>query len=432
MIRAAALLCVLLIAAFLAFSLQIEPPAPYQADTPTSEELMDLRRQARIWLGQLKQKKTTTLSIAASHLATLEKTWNTSGRPGVLHFEPLTAASQSLDGSLYWPLCLFDRCAWARLRIQLPATQGTISPELRLGKIPVPRLLWQNASHVIAKRAGLAAPSQQLDQIGPISLAQQQWHVTVANPRGLKNYLKDFVKDVAGPSTTRTPNPKTLEYLAKLTDLGTKPKPKNLALEDIVANVFANNARSDTPREDALAAFEAIVITLSHPRISAVVFEAGLQPRWHSTVDDAGKRLLVPPLWSRSQLNGRGDLSVHFASSGALEFMVNADETAYAGYLKELSDSAKGGSGFDTSDLRANAIGQALVAALRSADDADLSAMTQCLADRDRLKGVFDAAFAMQGLEALLDKTQPADILRDNLSTVRQSYTELFKSCGTS
>ena len=77
---------------------------------------------------------------------------------------------------------------------------------------------------------------------------------------------------------------------------------------------------------------------------------------WLRRIESDEERSVRLPLVRKTALSGRHDWALHFFVSAMLAARFGEEAATVAGYLKELRD-ANGGTGFDSTDLRANAEG---------------------------------------------------------------------------
>ncbi len=89
----------------------------------------------------------------------------------------------------------------------------------------------------------------------------------------------------------------------------------------------------------------------------ALVYFAGDYPIQRLITSAYAPRIAEPPANNKLLIRGRRDLTLHFLYSAALEMLASDEISFNIGELKEISDTARGGSGFSFVDLMADRAG---------------------------------------------------------------------------
>lgn len=123
-----------------------------------------------------------------------------------------------------------------------------------------------------------------------------------------------------------------------------------------------------------------------------------LGPRWKGLETSEQRKRRLKAL-GRPTIHGREDLGQHFAVSAALTVLQGEKRAEAAGILKEVLDSAPGGTGFSFADLAADLSGIALAQLLTTRPDHLLSltksfaAADYCLSPRGLEEGLSQDEF---------------------------------------
>ncbi len=153
-------------------------------------------------------------------------------------------------------------------------------------------------------------------------------------------------------SKPNTLNPKVIFYYQYLTKISTYIASINnthLSLHSISAPLFKEAAKKSLISQDAQTENEAAIIALA--------LFTGDYNLYAVIKNTLGLTLQKTTHNIRFTLNNRRDLALHFIYSAMIKVLANSNISNAIGEIKEISDSAKGGSGFSFPDLLADRAG---------------------------------------------------------------------------
>lgn len=427
------LLC--LTAALAIAALDFRGPSSASLAPPEAAALAKLRVSAKSWLSALSDpRKPADLTLLDSDVLTGVRIWNASGRGIKLH---LQEDSHVPSGKAYWHLCARSNCPWLSAQLTLSDENGSISPQVSIRGIPIPTVLWRLALKQISSIQSAVDPGFALAQDIKTPIREKAgWRFRVAEPDALKTQVSAVIAAITKGDKTDNLDIEIAHYVALLKGLGAQPAPQDFEFKELLQAVFAEAKRRSnlkTAERENQAAAAALTLTLAPPRLARIAFGKDRQPGWTLLPGNTASRGLAPPLWSRTALNSRKDWSLHFAGSAALEEVSTTKDTAFTGLLKEISDAAPKGSGFDTGDLVANAQGQTLIRLTqRLSGDAALT-LQSCLIERpETLLGGPDTIprVIMSTLDDVVGKAATDQIaLEPRLASLRQYLRNRVEMC---
>lgn len=418
----AAAFCTLAAAIAIALGLS---KGPYVAATPAfsgPEALNDVRRSARSNLSLIKKAAQPRLVIKRTTIETVTHIWNQ--RPRRLKLR----AVQSLDAITFDAILSFRLLGedWTHTSsITAAPGAGPLKPRLKLGALPIPTPIWTAAVHYF-QPFGIAAEDidAQLMNITALMASNTAWHIRLRDGAQALNLLKSIAAQSAPNGPFDRPKEAAMApYWDRLQsyNTGDKARVKSYDVSIIFADVFSLVEDRSAPRniwQESLAGLLALSAALSPPQIVTLWAPKLKNQGWQvvlSKGETPGKpaKTLIAPIWARSKLANRQDLSFHLAVSIALDMIAGADDMQYAGLLKEISDDAEGGSGFDPNDILANSLGQALTSEITNAGETDAAKIANCLAQR--IHDVFPSAAELEYPDGPIWSQTPAGSLKNTL-----------------
>lgn len=355
------------------------------------EALNEVRQSMRLNLRTIRDRKQPRLIFQQGALTTLTDIWNQTPRRVKLRALP---AHRALGLDTVIPFHIFGSSWTYTASVSVLPGPGPLTPRLKLGALPVPKVLWA-AAVSYARPYGLTPDTldAQLSNVTSLKARETDWIIHLRDGKQAFALLKTIAAQAApgGPLDDQQ-DEAMAPYWERLQSYneGEKALIRRYETGAIIADVFGLVQQRSTPQtlqRESLAALLSLSAALSPPQI-VKLWAPMLKPKgWQLILgkNDKGsgpKKTLRAPIWVRSRLAGRRDLSTHFAVSIALDLIAGADDMQYAGLLKEVSDDAKGGSGFDPNDILANALGQALTHAIVTASAIDAAKLVNCLANR--------------------------------------------------
>ncbi len=296
---------------------------------------------------------------------------------------------------------------WLNLELELRQTAALPEVErLRLGHLPLPKVLAMPLLQAVAARRGVQADALlAVEWIESVTLAKDEMTVSYRIAADTTSRLRSALVAPADQQRLRA-YAERLAVLTRGVDAGEVPVAR------LLVPLFALAAERSAGSADAVAENRAALLT--------VTFYANRRPLG----------LIVPAAYAwpmprplRVTLQGRDDFALHFLISAVIAAEAGTPLADAIGLWKELADARQGGSGFSFNDLAADRAGarfgdfavraasrlQARIATAREADFmVDASDLPEYLSEADfvaRYGGVGGAAYdrMLAEIEARVD-----------------------------
>jgi hypothetical protein len=256
--------------------------------------------------------------------------------------------ANGLAGMVSYPIATPIGEVWLNLRFWWPPVfNGDPTPQVRLGRAPVPKWLTKRALEYLFDRTTDGQHDlSELVKTG--QLTGPHYLVTLNTPQTL-----DFRRQAQRTLLPEAAHLAHYGWVLRQTQgrIGLfRPAILELYVNDLFAAV-SSQPNSAPVKTEAAAAFVALGLFLQDHRLRRL------------TADRAKTAWTCRPQDPDIRLAGRQDLAQHFAVSAAIAVLGSGEIGRLAGELKELTDSLSGGSGFSFADMAANRAGLRLALA---------------------------------------------------------------------